>query len=102
MQPNNPTSSPPDLGASAIPQQEAAQAGGKRKLSMIIDPTLDSEMVAPSLQETQGYLKSYDRINGGLPLVSEEPTGEQIKGVKMQIEAGNPPYTDFQFFSKRM
>ena len=28
----------------------------------------------------------------------EEPTGEQIKGVKMQIEAGNPPYTDFSVF----
>ena len=88
---------PPDLGASAISQQEAAQSGTKRKLSMIIDPTLDQEMIAPSLAETQGYLKCYDSINGGLPLVSEEPTGEQIKGVKMQTDQGNPPYTGFQF-----
>ena len=89
---------PPDLGTTDMPQPEAARAGTKRKFIMTIDPTSDQEMIAPSLEEAQGYLSSYDSINGGLPLVSEEPTGEQFKGVKLQLDAGNPPYTGFSIF----
>ena len=48
-------------------------------------------MSPPSKKDTQYLLDGYDSINWGLPQISEEPTGEQLNGIKLLLDGDRAP-----------
>jgi len=83
-------------GAAAAPPIPVAEP--RLKLSVLIDSTMDSELVRlPGLQIRAMYTE-YARTRGAEPTEDIEPTTEQISAVKQILDADLVPYADFALF----
>jgi len=87
----------PALG-SAAPDASALAPTGMRKLSSVLDATLDSEVKPMASGDVRDLFDSFDAAQGGLPRPSEEPTEAQIAGLAAVLRADASPYADFALF----
>jgi len=100
-QPNN-LSMGRDVGSAVVVgdgQPVAAPTAEPRlKLSVILDPSLDSELVRVSQAKVRTMFTKYLKIRGAEPSEDIEPTVEQISAVNQVIEGDLVPYADFALF----
>ena len=89
----------PTTGASPLP---AAGSHGtltrKLKLSSIIDPTLDAEIVQMSQDEVTEAYKRYRNKYGDHPSPDVEPSIDQLSALNQLIKSSALPYTDFSIY----
>ena len=85
--------------AAATAQQAAAVqqaiAEPRIKLSSILDPTLDSELVRLPAVDIRKMFTEYCTKRGGTPSEDTEPTNEQISAMHQVVAADLVPYGDF-------
>ena len=77
----------------------------KIKLSSLVDPSADAELVKLSETDVRARYEQYARTRGDHPHPDIEPTDEQLSALHQLIAAGGAPYVDFSIFGphgKRM
>ncbi|CAE7312378.1 unnamed protein product [Symbiodinium sp. CCMP2592] len=85
--------------ASAVAGPSPPAAGGRKlKLSAILDPTLDADVVVLEQSETQALYTEYKKKYGDFPSHESDPSVDQLSALKQVIQAGAAPYTDFSLF----
>ena len=67
----------------------------KLKLSVILDPTMDAELVRLSQVQVRKLFNDYAALRGAEPTEEVEPTVEQISAVAQVVAADLVPYADF-------
>ena len=65
------------------------------KLSSVLDPTLDSELVRLPAVAIRKYFSDYITLRGATPSEDTEPTAEQLSAMHQVIAADLVPYGDF-------
>ena len=75
-----------------------APASKKVKLSSLVDPTAEAELVPLTPVVLRDMFAKYEQERGGPPGVEVEPTAEQLSAIKQLTDAGAPPYVDFALF----
>ena len=70
----------------------------KLKLSAILDPSLDSDLVRISGSTIRKFYNEYGRKRGGDPAEEVEPTDEQVSAVAQVHAADLNAYADFSIF----
>ena len=90
----------PDVApaAAASPDANAPPPSKKVKLSSLVDPSAEAELVPLSASALTAMFAKYEENRGGPPGVDVEPTLEQLSAVKQLVDAGAPPYVDFSLF----
>ena len=83
----------PGAAAPPLPLAEA-----RIKLSVLVDPAMDSELIRLSGLETRIMYDKYVSVRGAEPKEEIDPTTEQLSAVKQIIDAGLAPYVDFSLF----
>ena len=73
-------------------------ASKRVKLSSLVDPTAEAELVPLTSLALREMFARYEEDRGGPPGVEVEPTLEQLSAVKQLVDAGSPPYVDFSLF----
>ena len=68
------------------------------KLSVLIDSTMDSELVRLPVHQIRVMYSEYVKTRGAEPSEDIEPTTEQISAVKQVLDADLVPYVDFALF----
>jgi len=84
------------LGGGAAPPIPVAEP--RLKLSVIIDPSMDSELVRLPGAKIRHMFTEYEKTRGAEPTEEIEPTVEQISAVKQVLDADLVPYADFSLF----
>ena len=77
----------------------------KIKLSMVLDPSLESELVRLPQTMVRALFTKYIAVRGAEPSEDIEPTHEQVSAVHQVITNDFVPYADFAIWSphgKRM
>jgi len=83
-------------GEAAAPPIPVAEP--RLKLSVIIDPSMDSELVRLPGTKIRQMFNEYEKTRGAEPTEDIEPTVEQISAVKQVLDADLVPYADFALF----
>lgn len=68
------------------------------KLSSIIDPTLDADVIQLSSAEIQRMRLAYKAKYGDFPSPDVEPTSDMLSALCQVITAGAAPYADFSIW----
>ena len=82
---------PLELGQTKL----AETTGSSRKMSSVIDQSLDSDVPIIKEGDVRKLFSRFDAENGGKPLKHEEPTGVQLQALKEIVQADCAPYADF-------
>ena len=89
-------------GILAVPGSQAAPAAVSAepalKLSLVIDPALESALVRMPPADIRTLYTRYVATRGGEPTEDIEPTIEQISAMAQVVAADLPPYADFSLF----
>lgn len=89
----------PDVGTiGTAPRNEpeaAPLAGTTRKLSAVLDQSLEAEFRAMPEGDVRALFQRYDEENRGRPLPHEEPSGDQLQALKEVLQVDRAPYADF-------
>ena len=72
--------------------------GRKLKLSAVLDPTLDAEIVMLTPSELQTKYDDYRAKFGDYPASDVDPTADQLSALDQVIRAKGLPYADFSIF----
>jgi len=83
----------PGAAAPPLPLAEA-----RIKLSVLVDPAMDSELVRLPGLEIRIMYDKYVSTRGAEPSEDIDPTTEQLSAVKQILDAGLAPYVDFALF----
>jgi hypothetical protein len=67
----------------------------KLKLSIILDPSLDSDLIRLPHSQVRGLFNAYAKNRGAEPAEDVEPTVEQISAVAQVVASDLVPYADF-------
>ena len=70
----------------------------KLKLSAILDPTLDAEVVGMPESEVADRYEAYKRKYGDFPTPDTDVSKDQLSALSQVIAAGATPYADFSLF----
>ena len=90
---------PADAAAAAAPQASASAVSLKKvKLSSIVDPTADAEVVTLDQTSVRRMFEEYEALHGAVPRDEAEPTLEQLSAIHQLVSAKAPPYVDFALF----
>ena len=97
----------PMVAYSGAPQAVLTQttSGRNLKLSHIIDPTLDAQLVSISPAKVRLLFEAYAVKQGAKPDRAVEPTQDQLSAVQQLLDSDHTPYVDFAIFGpygKRM
>ena len=84
------------LPAPALPTVAAGEPA--LKLSLVLDPALESVLVRLPPADIRALYTKYVAKRGGEPTEDIEPTIEQISAVAQIVAADLPPYADFSLF----
>ena len=89
-----------DLGGSQLaalqpPLVPTVSSEPRLKLSVILDPTLDSELVRMPHHVVRELFSAYAKLRGAEPTEEVEPTVEQISAVNQVLRSDLVPYADF-------
>lgn len=74
--------------------EPAPLAGTKRKLSAVLDQSLEAEFKAMPEGDVRALFKRDDE-NGGRPLPHEDPSGDQLRALKEVLQVDRAPHADF-------
>ena len=106
--PDRPGEGAPAIAVSGTPlppagsQQHSAAASPTRrlKLSIIVDPTLDTELIQMSQQELTSLCTKYKAKYGSHPTPDLEPTRtrDQVSAVQQLVRSQTVPYADLSIF----
>ena len=104
--PDRPGEGTPAVSVSGTPlpqagsQQPSAAASPTRrlKLSIIVDPTLDTELVQMSQQELTSLYAKYKTKYGSHPAPDLEPTRHQVSVIQQLVRSQTVPYADLSIF----
>ena len=91
----------PVVGATPFPATSSRPDGSptkKLKLSSIIDPTLEADVLQLGSEETNRMYESYKKRFGAHPAPDVDPTGDQLAGLAQVIRAQGLPYCDFSLW----
>ena len=81
--------------------QQPGQAR-KIKLSAVVDPTLDAEIIPiPEAEVTQMY-DQYRQRFGDYPTADTDVSRDQLEALRQVVQAGAIPYADFSIFGPYM
>ena len=83
------------VGLLAAPGSQAVSTEPRLKLSVILDPTLDSELARMPQHVVRDLFTKYSMLRGAEPAEDVEPTIEQISAVNQVLRADLVPYADF-------
>ncbi|CAJ1414471.1 unnamed protein product, partial [Effrenium voratum] len=96
------------LPVGATPFPGTCQSGGgglanaaptrKLKLSSVVDPTLDAEIVQLSHEEVTKMYSDYKAKFGDYPSLDVEPTMDQLAAISQLVKSNSLPYVDFSVF----
>ena len=81
-----------------VPGAQSGLAEPKLKLSAILDPSLDSELVRLAACAIRKMFNSYRDRRGAEPAEEIEPTDEQISALSQVLSADFTPYADFSIW----
>ena len=70
----------------------------KLKLSSVIDPTLDAEIIQLEQTTISDMFSRYRNKFGDVPSADIEPTSDQISGISQLLKSGALPYVDVSIF----
>ena len=74
-------------------------AGSRRlKLSAVLDPTLDADVVSLGNLEIQKLYADYKAKFGDHPSAEADPSADQLASLRQVVAAGSVPYADFSLF----
>ncbi|CAE7734064.1 SMYD2, partial [Symbiodinium necroappetens] len=94
-----PSAPAPVAGPGAPAPGGQAGAGSRRlKLSAVLDPTLDADVVSLGNLEIQKLYADYKAKFGDHPSVEADPSADQLASLKQVVAAGSVPYADFSLF----
>jgi hypothetical protein len=79
----------------ALPGIGPPTSEAKLKLSIILDPSLDSDLVRLPHAQVRGLFNAYAQSRGAEPAEDVEPTVEQISAVAQVVASDLVPYADF-------
>ena len=89
----------PTPGGSSASAPAGSPATTKRlKLSAILDPTLDADVVALSTEEQAAMYKRYKEKYGDFPSSECDPTSDQIAALRQVLQSGAIPFACFTTF----
>ena len=77
----------------SVPQQPSTDP--RLKLSVVLDPSMDADLVRLPHHHVRGLFNSYALARGAEPAEDVEPTLEQISAVAQVVAADLVPYADF-------
>ena len=88
-------------GGGSAPIGAPPPASARRiKLSQVLDPTLDAEVVPLGASELKGMHARYKQKRGAQPSPEVEPTDDQLSALAQVLAAGHSPYADFSIFGR--
>eukprot|EP00435_Cladocopium_sp_Y103_P007503 s3840_g2.t1 len=106
--PDNPGAQGPQAPAAGAPPFPAAGGGGpdpaqpaatrKLKLSAILDPTLDAEVIPLSAAEQAAYYEEYKRRFGDFPETESDPSPDQLAALRQVLNSGAVSFACFTIF----
>ena len=70
----------------------------KVKLSSIVDPSLDTDLVRLPHADIRNMYRQYEALRGAEPATEIEPTVEQISAIAQLVKSDMAPYADFALF----
>ncbi|CAL1165921.1 unnamed protein product, partial [Cladocopium goreaui] len=92
----------PIVGAAPFPGTGGGQGPSsptrKLKLSSIVDPTLDAEILQLGQEEIAEMFSKYKSKFGDVPSADVEPSADQISAIKQLLTSGALPYIDMSIF----
>ena len=92
----------PTVGAAPFPGTGGGQGPSsptrKLKLSSIVDPTLDAEILQLGQEEIAEMFSKYKSKFGDVPSADVEPSADQISAIKQLLTSGALPYIDMSIF----
>ena len=92
----------PTVGAAPFPGTGGGQGPSsptrKLKLSSIVDPTLDAEILQVGQEEIAEMFSKYKSKFGDVPSADVEPSADQISAIKQLLTSGALPYIDMSIF----
>ena len=92
---------PPQAGVLPIPNPGGAgnaQGARKLKLSAILDPTLDAEVISIPPNEQAQLYEAYRAKYGDFPGADADPSPDQLAALRQVIQAGALPFACFTTF----
>ena len=84
-----------DALARAGPPPPAFSAEPKIKLSLLLDPSLDTDLVQLPHVKIRALYTKYAEVRGAEPAEDVEPTVEQISALAQVVSSDLTPYADF-------
>lgn len=94
----NPVGMPPAVPAGGT-SSPLGSPTRKLKLSSVVDPTLDAEIVQVAKSELDKMYGDYKAKFGAHPAPDTDPTADQISGLKQLVATGALPYVDFSVWT---
>ena len=95
----NPIGMHPTATAGGTSSPHGASPTRKLKLSSVIDPTLDAEIVQVPKSELDKMYGDYKVKFGAHPAPDTDPTADQISGLKQLVSTGSLPYVDLSVWT---
>ena len=86
------------LGALVLPTIAPPAGEPRLKLSSILDPSLDTELMRLPQPDIRKLFANYEDTRGAEPSEDIEPTVEQISAVAQVLKADLTPYADFAVY----
>ena len=95
------SSVPPAVPARSSSTQLALQSipADTVYLNQIVDQNLRAQTRMLSFSELGGYRAYYENVCGSSPPEGQEPSGEQLAGLKALLDSGRVPYVDFSVWN---
>ena len=87
------------------PMPQTVNTDPKIKLSLLLDPSLDTDLVRLPHVRIRALFAEYARVRGAEPAEDVEPSVEQISALAQVVASDLTPYADFSLwgpFGKRM
>ena len=84
--------------AAAGAQAQSLGPGRRVKLSSIVDPSAEADVVLLSGDVVRDMFDRYKAAHGSLPREDAEPTSEQLSALQQLAQAKASPYVDFALF----
>ena len=87
------------IGVSPLPSTSTPTSPTRKlKLSSVIDPTLDAEILQLEQSEVARMYSTYKAKFGDHPSQEVEPSADQLSGINQMLRSGALPYCDFSVF----
>ena len=100
--PGDPGLQPPVIPGLPLPPMGGNPAGQgqprKLKLSAVLDPTLDAEIIGLSETEVANRYEAYKRKYGDFPTPDTDVSKDQLSALAQVLAAGACPFADFSLF----